>query len=72
MTSEVVEVIEVNYLEVTEELFIYGVVPENSSFHDLYAKSNFFTCGLKSDLGGQGGSWLRPEIASFTTSRMQR
>ena len=32
MTSEVVEVTEVNYLEVTEELFIYVVVPENGSF----------------------------------------
>ena len=35
MTSEVVEVIEVNYLEVTEELFISVVLPKNGSIHDL-------------------------------------
>ena len=35
MTSEVVEVTQVNYLEVTKELFIYVVVPKNGSFHDL-------------------------------------
>ena len=35
MTSEVIEITEVNYLEATEELFIYVVAPENSSFHDL-------------------------------------
>ena len=35
MTSEVVEVTEVNYLEVTEELFIYVVVTKNGSFYDL-------------------------------------
>ena len=35
MTSEVTEVTEVNYLEVTKELFIYVVVPKNGSFHDL-------------------------------------
>ena len=35
MTSEVAEVTEVNYLEVTEELFLYVVVPENGSFHGL-------------------------------------
>ena len=35
MTSEVVEVAEVNYQEVTEELFIYVLVPENGSFNGL-------------------------------------
>ena len=35
MTSEVTEVTEVNYLEVTKELFIFVVVPKNDSFHDL-------------------------------------
>ena len=35
MTSEVVEVTKVNYLEGTEELSIYVIAPENSSFHDL-------------------------------------
>ena len=35
MTLEVAEVIEVNYLEVTEELFISVVLPKNGSFHDL-------------------------------------
>ena len=35
MTSEVVEVTEVNYLEVIEEFFIYVVVPENGSFNGL-------------------------------------
>ena len=32
MTSEATKV---NYLEVTEELFICVVVPENGSFYDL-------------------------------------
>ena len=35
MTSEVTEVTEVNYLEVTKELFICVVVPENGSFSGL-------------------------------------
>ena len=35
MTLEVVEVIEVNYLEVTKELFISVVLPKNGSFHDF-------------------------------------
>ena len=35
MTSEVTEVIEVNCLEVTKELFINVVVPENGSFSGL-------------------------------------
>ena len=35
MTSEVTEVTEVNYLEVTKELFISVVLPKNGSFHDL-------------------------------------
>ena len=47
MTLEVVEVIEVNYLEVTKELFISVVLPKNGSFHDLLAKSNCSICGLK-------------------------
>ena len=47
MTSEVTEVTEVNFLEVTKELFIYIVVPENGSFRDLLARSNYSICGLK-------------------------
>ena len=35
MASEVTEVTEVNYLEVTKELFIYVLVPENGSFSGL-------------------------------------
>ena len=35
VTSEITEVTEDNYLEVTKELFIYVVVPKNGSFHDL-------------------------------------
>ena len=35
MTSEVVEVIEVNYKEVIEELFISVVLPKKGSFHVL-------------------------------------
>ena len=35
MTLKVAEVSEVNNFEDTEELFIYVVVPENGSFHDL-------------------------------------
>ena len=35
MTSEVAEVTEVSYLEVTEELFLYVAVPENGTFHGL-------------------------------------
>ena len=35
MTSEVVEVTQVNYLEVTKELSIYVVVPANGSFYGL-------------------------------------
>ena len=55
MTSEVVEVTEVTYLEVTEELFIYVVVPENGSFSGFLSKIKLFYCGLKSDLGGHRG-----------------
>ena len=47
VTSEVVKVTEVNYLEVTEKFITHVVVPKNGSFHDLLAKSTCFTCGLK-------------------------
>ena len=50
MISEVIEVAEVNYLEVTDELIIYVVVPENGYLHDFLVKSSFF--------------YLRPQVTS--------
>ena len=50
MTSEVTEVTKVKYLEVTEVLFIYVVVPENGYLHNFLVKSSFF--------------YLRPQVTS--------